>query len=309
MFDDVLDALEVRLEPFAVCELDGDCLLGLGPRSHAILHYVLGGQGEIQVGRGLATPVKQGSMVLVPAFTRHALRGFGVSGAPLPDCKPLDATFAVFKEGQGPRSLTAVCGRVDTYYRGLQGRFPLLRVPIIEHLAPQDRVRQALDEFVQEMAHPAIGTRALARSLLQQCMITLLRRRYQAGDPGVIWIEGLGDEGLWAALKLLLDHPEREHTVESLAAEASLSRSAFAKRFKKAFGIGPVALLKDVRLTRAAEILAISDLPIKRIAELVGYRSRSYFTRLFEASYAVSPDLFRRRLQEADPDLPRVGSG
>ena len=48
----------------------------------------------------------------------------------------------------------------------------------------------------------------------------------------------------------------------------------------------------------AAELLSAADLPIKRIASLVGYHSRSSFSHRFEAHFGISPDQFRRRMRQ-----------
>jgi transcriptional regulator GlxA family with amidase domain len=93
----------------------------------------------------------------------------------------------------------------------------------------------------------------------------------------------------------MLDQPGGTHTVETLADQVNMSRSVFAKRFKKAFGRGPIDLLRNIRLNRASQLLMQSDHPVKRIAELVGYRSRATFTRVFYAEFGVSPDRFRRK--------------
>ncbi len=297
MFEDILNNLDVSLEPFAVCELYGNCQLGLGLRSNAILHYVLGGEGEVVIEGHSRCPVAEGSLILVPAFARHSLRGSGIAEVPLPDCKPLDDGFQVIREGDGARSMTAICGRVDVFYKGLQGAFPLIRSPLVEHLAPEDSVRVALNAFVTEMSNPTLGTLALGRTLLQQCMIVLLRRRKQAGDAALCWIDGVTDENTWGALRALLDKPEQPHSVESLADHVGLSRAVFAKRFQVAYGMGPMQLLRSVRLQRAAEILSATDLPIKRVADMVGYRSRSYFSRAFEVEYGAPPDAFRQEIR------------
>jgi len=297
MFEDILNNLDVSLEPFAVCELYGNCQLGLGPRSHAILHYVLGGEGEAVIAGGTRFPVAQGSVILVPAFVRHSLHGVGAEKSPIPECRPLDDGFQIVQEGKGARSMTAVCGRVDVFYKGLQGVFPLIRSPMVEHLATDDTVRMALDSFVKEMASPALGTLALGRTLLLQCMIVLLRRRRLADDQALKWIDGVADENTWGALKAMLETPGNPHSVDSLADQVGTSRATFARRFQKSYGVGPMQLLRDIRLRRSAEILTSTDLPIKRIADMVGYRSRSYFSRAFEEEFGLPPDAFRQEVR------------
>ena len=296
--DRILEGLQVDLDPFALCEVHGAATLGLDGQPSAILHYILAGGGQIAVGNRPPITIGRGTLVLVPAYRPHRLIGGGPKGEPLPACRPLDASMALFKVGQGSGGLAAVCGRLDVSYRGVRSALDLLRAPLIEDLPPGDRVRNALDELVMELANPTVGTKALARSLLEQCLIILLRRRHLAGDPDLAWITGAADESLWQALQIILDRPSGAHTVESLADEVNMSRAVFAKRFREVFARGPIDLLRNVRLSRASELLALSDQPVKRIAELVGYRSRSTFTRTFRAEFGLSPDRFRRKARQ-----------
>jgi transcriptional regulator GlxA family with amidase domain len=52
-------------------------------------------------------------------------------------------------------------------------------------------------------------------------------------------------------------------------------------------------LLRELRVHRAASWLTQSDLPVKRVAELVGFQSRSAFSRTFVSATGHSPRQFR----------------
>jgi len=308
--DRLLDALEVHLEPFAFCELRGSATLGLGRRTQAVLHYVLAGEGTLVVDGGPMIAALPGTMVLVPAFAAHSLRTDGGGRGLLPDCRPLALPLHHLSAGSGDGGLAAVCGRVSIVYRGLNGAMDLLRSTIVERLDESDRVRATFDELIAELAAPSIGTGALTRALLLQCVLLLFRRRLLAGDPALAWTRGLSDEGLWQAVRAILDHPERDHSVQSLADTAGMSRTSFAQRFGASYGTGPIELLRTVRLRRAAELLSASDLPVKRVAALVGYQSRGYFIRAFNSAYGVAPDLFRRSVERRSPwSLPGAEKG
>jgi len=104
----------------------------------------------------------------------------------------------------------------------------------------------------------------------------------------------LVDKRLWVVLKAMLDEPGELHTVESLADKAGMSRSTFAEHFSEAYGTGPMSLLRILRMNRACQLLEKSDIPVKRIAEMVGFQSRSAFTRMFDSIVGKSPREFRQ---------------
>ena len=72
-----------------------------------------------------------------------------------------------------------------------------------------------------------------------------------------------------------------------------MSRAAFAERFRATFERPPMAFLRDVRLRRAARLLAETDLPVKAVAGRVGFASRSHFSRAFKASFGADPAAYR----------------
>ena len=296
-FEHVLDQMEISADPFALCVLHGQCSLALKGLSSATLHYVLAGRGELVCPGRPPIAVRRGSMVLVPAALSHTLRGFGGDDDPVPDCRPAELDLALHFRGSDDDALDgkllALCGRISIGVRGTGGLVNLVREPISEDIGEGDALQQPVDRLLQELSIPSLGGRTMVRTLLLECMVHLLRGRLRASDPVLNWMEVLTDGRLWAALKGMLDAPGNPHTVESLAGMAGMSRSTFANRFSVACGRGPMELLRELRMHRAASLLTRSDLPVKRVAELVGFQSRSAFSRGFSEATGLSPRRFR----------------
>ncbi|MEH6545527.1 MAG: AraC family transcriptional regulator [Sneathiella sp.] len=300
-FEHVFNEMEIDADPFALCELHGRCDLGLGRLSFATLHYILAGHGEIIFRGHPPIEINQGTLVLVPALQSHILRSFGDNQQPLPDCHPAELDLAHHLQAADDElpnnKLLAVCSQVNVGLRGISNLIDLVREPIVETVEPLSPMADSLDQLLRELSAPKLGSRAMIEVLLKQCMILLLRNRLEARDKRFDWMSVLTDEKLWIALRLMLDMPGNLHSVESLAEAAGMSRSTFAKRFFTAYGKGPMELLRNLRMHRAASLLADSDLPIKRIAELVGFQSRSAFTRKFENIVGTSPGKYRSQVR------------
>jgi AraC-like DNA-binding protein len=241
--------------------------------------------------------VRRGSLVLVPATLSHTLRGFGGDGDPIPDCHPAELGLSLHlleaDDGATDGALLALCGQVSIGIRGTAGLVDLVREPLSEDIGDGDAIQQSVDRLLQELSVPALGGRAMVRTLLLECMIYLLRGRLRAQDRALNWMTVLTDGRLWSALKRMLDAPGDPHTVESLAEIAGMSRSTFANRFSVACGRGPMELLRELRMLHAASLLTQSDIPVERIAELVEFQSRSAFSRRFSEATGLSPQQFR----------------
>ncbi|CUH89217.1 transcriptional activator FtrA [Phaeobacter sp. CECT 5382] len=292
----ILDEMEIRVDPFALCELNGACDLGLEKDSAATLHYVLAGAGELVISGRPPVPVSRGSLILVPALNTHVLRSFGAVGDPLPTCNPERLNLAHLihqSQGETQGKLVAICARVRLTIRQMQNLVDLIRAPVVENRTGDQVLAAPIEQLLYELSRPRHGSRAMIRALLMQCMIELIRRRVGVMDGGLAWMAALRDQRMWPALQQMLDSPEAPHSVESLAALCGMSRSSFAQKFHTAYGSGPMELLRDLRMRRAAELLHSSTQPIERVAAQVGFRSRSAFSRAFEATTGLSPQRFR----------------
>ncbi len=290
----LLDGLSVEIEPFALCEVKGRGRLGLGPRDHPALHYTLGGSGYLDLTGRPSIAVRPHTVVVVPAGVPHQLAAAGTAaGTELPRCAPLENGWRHLSAGGGGGGILMACGRLRVTFRGAYGLFDYLSEPIVARLEDADPLRASLTALVDELANPKPGARALTRALMEQCLVLLLRRLCRDGFCTAPWLLALDDPRLGRTVEAMTALLEREHSVESLAWIAGMSRSAFARHFVEAFGRGPMDFLRELRLRRAAELLKTSDRPVKTLAGEVGYTSRSYFSRAFKNFYGVCPVEFR----------------
>lgn len=300
-YEHVFDELEISTEPFALCELRGACDLGLGGDTATTLHYILSGEGEISIRGHPPVRVRAGNLVLIPALQSHALHSFGETTDPLPQCEPAALKLAhVLKHGDGEQAgksqLTALCSHINVGLRGAEDVISLIREPLLEQVLANSSMKPPLDALLYEISTPGLGSRAMIRTILTQCMIELLRQRIMQEDERLRWMAALKDQLVWGALRAMLDSPGSPHTVDSLAATVGMSRSAFAKRFSDSYGSGPMELLRDLRMRMAGSLLRETELPVKRIAEVVGFSSRSAFSRMFEVKTGQSPRVFRSQV-------------
>jgi AraC family transcriptional regulator len=96
-------------------------------------------------------------------------------------------------------------------------------------------------------------------------------------------------------MNTILQNPGDPHTVESLAAQASVTPSHFCRIFKRATGVSPHQYVMKTRFDRAQQLLLQSDTRISLIAESLGFTSQSHFSRAFRQITGQTPVEFRRR--------------
>jgi LacI family transcriptional regulator len=79
-----------------------------------------------------------------------------------------------------------------------------------------------------------------------------------------------------------------------------ISRTALDKRFLKVLGFTPHEEIRRVRLKRARELLAESDLTIEAIAERCGFRHGEYLGAVFLREFGQTPGEFRAQQRTRD---------
>ena len=92
---------------------------------------------------------------------------------------------------------------------------------------------------------------------------------------------------------------ENPWTVETLAAAAGMSRSAFAFRFKELLSETPLEYLTNWRMYKAIGLLQEDGRKLFEVAKSVGYDSDAAFSKAFKRVLGVAPKEYRRSAEEA----------
>lgn len=118
--------------------------------------------------------------------------------------------------------------------------------------------------------------------------------RSSLGGDGQRELVALRDPQIGAALRLMHDRPEEGWTVERLASKVSMSRSAFANRFREVTGQPPMRYLTRHRLALAARLLRDGNASVWEVARRTGYQSEAALSRAFKREFGLSPGRYRR---------------
>lgn len=78
-------------------------------------------------------------------------------------------------------------------------------------------------------------------------------------------------------------------TLQDLSEKTNYSIPHLRRMFYKFFKISPIQYLNNLRIEKAKELLLMDNLPINYIAENVGFKNSSYFSRVFKKHTQLSP--------------------
>lgn len=198
--------------------------------------------------------------------------------------------------GGGGSPTVMICG---AYSLDAANAATLLSVlPTVVHLPAEltatSPVQATLALLLHEMTLAEHAGDAVLSRLVDVLLIYVLRAWAESRPVGAQgWLVALRDPELSATLARIHEKPAHAWTVDSLAAEAGASRSAFARKFATTVGEAPLAYVTRWRMTLAARLLVDTTLPIATVAARVGYTSEFAFNRAFSRVRGVAPGRWR----------------
>lgn len=112
------------------------------------------------------------------------------------------------------------------------------------------------------------------------------------------------DEASWAekVRRLVSQRPHAEWDVPNLAAAFHMSESTLRRRLQGC-GVTLAALVKEVRMETALNLLQTTRLSIGEVAHHCGWQSHSRFTSAFQERWGVPPSIVRAKLKEDAQEL------
>ena len=267
----------------------GSCWAGLldGPPVH------------LEAGDVLVFPRGDGYFMTLPRQERVVLKSEG----PLRFMTKMAAgqlPLAINDGGGGAERMGAVCGFLGCDMRPFNPLLATLpRMLLIKRAAGASQAGDRLDRLLEitlaESSNPAPGGESV-RLRLSELMFVEVIRRHLANHPAeqTGWLAGLQDELIGRALQLLHERAAHDWTLDQLASDVGMSRSAFADRFARLVGEPPMQYLARWRMQMAARLLADGTAKVGAIAQEVGYESEAAFSRAFKKLTGASPAAWRR---------------
>ena len=274
------------------------------------IHIVNEGALLLDIAGQPTREVRAGSLVLIPHGSAHQLRSDpNAVATPLTDI-PVQLITDRYERmsfgGGGTRTSISYCGvRVDP----LGARRLLQVLPLVIHVDTLNQEDEWLRDTARFIAQEADATRpgseAIITRLADIVVVQAIRAwlSSSAGQHG--WLAALRDQQIGRALGAIHRDPAREWTVEMLAKEIGMSRSALSARFSELVGESVMHYITEWRMQLAREELQTTPQTLAVLAEKYGYQSEAAFSRAFKRVFGLSPGAVRR--QTSASGLGRLG--
>lgn len=275
------------------------------PANRGICLIVTRGSCLLRVDDRAATPLVGGDFVFLPAPETYTLMS-----SPTERVRPVAEVSTpgrfhrtrLIQHGGGgvPTSVIAGCFTFASPESGMLVEHlpPVVHLPASSHESPW--FGSTLQHLAAETSGDEPGASAIVDRLAEVLFVQAMRSqiRTMIGDGSPSWLRALGDPQIGEALRLMHAEPGHGWTVPRLAEAVSMSRSAFAERFRRLVGETPLNHLTQWRMVRAADMLRdLRPVTMAAVAAAVGYESESSFGKVFKRVMGSSPGVYRQRHQ------------
>lgn len=306
VLSDVMQTL--RFKGRLVCRVELTAPWGLFAIPHADtaqFHVVEKGGGWLSLpGFDQDVALEAGDFILVSNIEQLILRDAPTTElVPFGQITSSESKRIIRYGGDGPLT-SLLCGAFQPDTRMIIQPFLKLLPPLI-HVKGNDGNAPAslatiLAQIGSEYDTEAPGTETLRAHLIAALFVYVMRDWIQqTPNQPKGWLAGLHDPLIAGALQAIHQAPQQAWTIEALAQQVGLSRSAFAERFRSVVGDPPLTYLARWRMQLAIGLLRDPHQSLTVIAQRVGYESVYSFSKAFKKLTGISPGRFRD--QQADP--------
>lgn len=324
---DVISSMlqEVRVQAPLLSQLAiaDDVCLDMARAPGAPFHFVI--EGEVTLTSGAAEHcLKRGDVVLLPHWDHYTITtGRGstsqsirqvVSERTLPawsDSVGLDVPLHI-EIGEPPFAVRLLSGIVG-FKPELAGLGTFNFPPVIIFRGDDDKLtdilRTSLALVLRELEHTEPGFAAVSSRALELFCVQALREWLLHSESKTGLAAAVKNPRMRRVLEAIHAQPGLHWNLHSLARVGGRSRSSFAQEFFETMGRTAFDYLREVRMRKAAAMIAASEDSISEIGARLGYSSGAAFIRAFTAELGMTPSKYRKQngrgsASRAAPETP-----
>jgi AraC-like DNA-binding protein len=168
----------------------------------------------------------------------------------------------------------------------------LLGLPLVFTLSEAAQFEDAFARYTAVMERPvtlqnAILKRASALEIMAQLLGAAEDAR-RTNPPVKV------PECFQEMLEIILSGRQAELTLGAFAKRFNMHPTYLSNRFRSYFGVAPIALHRKVLLKRARDMLAVQGVTVNEVAEALGFKNASVFSRFFASKEGIPPSKVSR---------------
>jgi len=296
---DVLDSLKLKGVVYQKIRFTAPWGVAIAQDQYSQFWRLLKGTCYVSIPGEEIIKMNEGDFILVPHGAAHRILGHP-NNASVPSAQYVKALQNGQPLFQGNDEETLLIGGHFEFTSPVLHPFIQSLPKVIKINSHQNEIRLWLEQSAafmnEELSTGRAGSSVILGRLAEVIFILIIRAYIEEAEVGRGFLRAIKDPKISTSLNYMHTAPEKEWTLEQLAAAAGMSRSLYCKEFKRLLGETPLVYLTNWRILKSKEFLLENKENISEIAEKVGYQSEAAFNRLFKSKVGETPASYRRRV-------------
>ena len=296
---EVLDSLKLKAVVYQKKQLTAPWGIAIGQDQYSQFWRLLEGDCYLSIPGEEMIKMSGGDFIFVPHGGAHAIMSH-----PGAICVPAQQYVKSLHSGQpmfqGNGAVTWLIGGHFEFTSPVQHPFIQSLPKMIRINSHQKEIRLWLEQsslfMNEELNAGSAGSELILGRLAEVVFILIIRAYIEEAAVAQGFLRAFKDPKISGSLNGMHASPEKDWTLNQLAAEAGMSRSLYCRQFKNLLGETPLGYLTNWRILKSKEFLLDNKENISEIASRVGYQSEAAFNRIFKSKVGETPAGYRRRL-------------
>ncbi|MFD2115312.1 AraC family transcriptional regulator [Paenibacillus yanchengensis] len=235
-------------------------------------YWIVDGEGWLKIGEDEYYP-KAGQLCLMPANVKQSYSVIN------------DNTYRKYW-----CHFTATIGDLDL--------FQWLAVP---HCLTIKHNQQQLHQFFKELTHLYEDDSLTARIREKAILLEIIAAFLNEAEPAMQFVANRTQDldRLQSIEHFIQEHLAEPVTLEQIAKHVHLHPNYLVRYFNKHFAVSPLKYLNRKRMQKASALLSTTSLPVREIAEQVGFSDTNHFAKAFRKENSCSPTEYRLQVRKS----------
>ncbi len=301
---DVLQTIRLSAQTYFCTDFNSPWGMDIAHSAKGMFHIVVEGRCWLKVAnQEHKVELKPGDIVAFPTGGEHWL-GDNAETPRLPGGDVVSQVlsgenpFPRARNDAGPaESIRLLCGAFE-YDSAIDHPF-LKGLPCFIHIEANSFDKKSwlhalIETLSRETRISAPGSSVVVDRLTEILFVELMRAHMNNSENSLAYMRALNDPQVGKVLNHIHADKQAHWTVERLADNIGLSRTAFTEKFTRLVTMSPKSYLLNWRMQKAKSLLQNTSNTMIDIAEMSGYSSEAAFSKAFKQFFGTPPGKFRR---------------
>lgn len=110
-------------------------------------------------------------------------------------------------------------------------------------------------------------------------------------------LKPISDTHIQKSIEYISENINKPITVKDICNSVNISKSVLYKSFQKHLNTSPNQYINEKKIAKAKDLIKNTEMPIKEIADFLGFSNTTYFYKLFKKVTGITPIQYKKQIK------------